>query len=202
MFISFSRTKKPVFMAEKWHYFPIHIPWHGISSKNLEMFEHGAKWNALMVRPDQDRSGLVMSGQVRSGQAMQSYLDPKVHIQHSACHTEATYQMSSQSGHRAQSNYSRYKNRLRALKHFRYLHIKAGVSKTFKVPAILSGTLHGDALSRVCAKYCSFSSWQKYLIMHFLLWHWKVKGNSEVMMLAWLKYWWLDSCCRFGRLNA
>ena len=65
-------------------------------------------------------SGQVRSVQFWSGQAMQSYLDLKIHIQHSACYTEATNQISCQSGQKAQSNYCRYTNRLRAFKHFRY----------------------------------------------------------------------------------
>ena len=88
-------NKKAVFIGAKWHCFAIHIPWHGISCKNLEKVEHGAKWNVKMVRP----------GQVWSGQAMKSYLDLKMHINHSACYTEATYQISGQLGHRAQGNY-------------------------------------------------------------------------------------------------
>ena len=91
-----------------------------------------------MVRPGQARRS-----QVRSGQAMQGYLDLKIHVQHSACHTEATYQTSCRSVHRAQSNHRRYTNRLRAFNHFRYLPVETGISKRFKVPAIF-GTLNGD----------------------------------------------------------
>ena len=47
----------------------------------------------------------LWSGQARSGQVMQSYLDLKVHEKYSACHTEATYQISYKLGHRVQSNH-------------------------------------------------------------------------------------------------
>ena len=115
-----------------------------------------------MKRPN----GQARSGQVWSGQAMQSDLDPKVHIQHSACYAEATYQLSCQQGHRAQSTQCRYTNRLRAFKHFHYLsaHRNRGVSKSSS--AISFGTLHGDALPMIYAKYCLFSRRQKYLKMH------------------------------------
>ena len=74
--------------------------------------------------------------QVRSGQVGPDDLDLKTYIQHSTCHTEATYQISCQSGHRAQSNHCRYTNRLRSFTHFRNLHIKAGISKSFKLSDI------------------------------------------------------------------
>ena len=107
--------------------------------------QFGAKWNALLVRSDQ---------------VMQSYPDLKMHILHSACYTKAAYQISGQSGVRAQSNHCRYTNRLRAFNYFRYLHIETGIMKSFKVPAILFGTLRGDVLSVICAKYGWFSSRQ------------------------------------------
>ena len=34
-------------MGEKWHCFVLHILWQGISSRNLEKVQFGAKWNAL-----------------------------------------------------------------------------------------------------------------------------------------------------------
>ena len=37
-------------MGEKWHCFVFRIPWHGISSENLEKVEFGEKWNALLSR--------------------------------------------------------------------------------------------------------------------------------------------------------
>ena len=60
--ITCARTKKAVLLGEKWHCFVIHIPWHGVSSENLENVEFGAKWSALMVRSGQPRSGQVMQG--------------------------------------------------------------------------------------------------------------------------------------------
>ena len=50
-------------------------------------------------------SDQVRSSHARSGLAKQSYLDLKIHIQHSTCYTEATYQIPCQSGHTTQSNY-------------------------------------------------------------------------------------------------
>ena len=145
-------------MGEKWHCFAICISWHRIGSKNLEKVEHGAKWNALMIRP----------GQVWPGQAMQSYLDLKTYIQHSACYTEATYQIPCQSGNRAWSNYCRYTDRLRAFKHFSYQSAHRNqYLKKFKVPATLFGTLHGDVLPMICAKCCWFWRGQTYFKMHF-----------------------------------
>ena len=99
-------------------------------------------------------SGQARSGQVWSGQAMQSYLDLKIHIQHSACYTEAAYLISCQSGHRARSDYCRYTIASGHLPIFAiYLHIETGISKSYKVPAILFGTLHDDVLPMICAKY-------------------------------------------------
>ena len=43
--VSESKSK---FYGRKWHCFIIHIPWHGISSENLEKVEFGEKWNALL----------------------------------------------------------------------------------------------------------------------------------------------------------
>ena len=63
-------------------------------------------------------NGQARSGKVWSGQVMQSYLGLKIVIQHSGCYTEATCEISYQSDHRVQS---RYTNRLRAFRHFRYL---------------------------------------------------------------------------------
>ena len=93
-------------------------------------------------------SGLVRSGQVRSGQAMQNYLVLKINIKHSACYTEATYQISRQSGHGAQSNYLGTVDIKIASGYLSifaiYLHIETDISKSLKVPAILFDTLHGD----------------------------------------------------------
>ena len=83
-----------------------------------------------------------------------------------------------------------------------YLYIETGILKSFKVPAILFGTLHGDILPMICAKYWIFEE-AKYLKMLFF------KGHSEVMTLLWLrqilmvellKYFFFSS--RFVRLNA
>ena len=74
------------------------------------------------------------------------------------------------------------------------------------MPNILFGTLHGDALPVICAKYCWFSSGWKYLKYIFLLWAWKINSLSEFMTLSTLICWWLNSKCyfssRFGRLSA
>ena len=102
------------FMGEKWRCSAIHMPWHGISSKNLKKVDHGAKSNALMVRSGQARSGVVRPGHAKLSGSENTY-------KLSACYTEAIYQISCQSGHRAQSNYCRYTNRLMVFKHFRYL---------------------------------------------------------------------------------
>ena len=50
-----------------------------------------------------------------------------------------------------------------------YLHIETRISKSFGEPAILFGTLHGDVLPVICAKYCLFSRREKYLKCIFLL---------------------------------
>ena len=106
-----------------------------------------------MKRPNW--SGLLRLGQVKSGQAMQSYLDLKIHIQHSTSYTEATYQISCQSSHRAQINTVDTQTASGHLNLFaRHLHIETGISKSFKVPAIIFGTVHGDTLLMICAKYC------------------------------------------------
>ena len=94
-------------MGEKGHCFAIYISWHGISSKNLEKVEHGAKSNALMVRPGQIRSGQVRSGHAKLSGSENTYTTFSMLYR-------STYQISFQWGHRAQSNYCRYTNRLRA----------------------------------------------------------------------------------------
>ena len=48
-----------------------------------------------------------------------------------------------------------------------YTHTETNISKSFKVSAILFGTLHGDVLPMICAKYCCISRRQKHLKMHF-----------------------------------
>ena len=42
-------NEKAVFMEEKRYCFVIHIPWHRISSENLEKVKFGEKWNALQA---------------------------------------------------------------------------------------------------------------------------------------------------------
>ena len=127
-------------------------------------------------------SGQVRPGEVRSGQAMQDYLDLKIHVQHSACHTKATYQTSCQSVHRAQSNHRRYTNRLMAFNHFRCLPVETGISRSFKVPAILFGTLYGDVLPMTCAKYCKF--WRRKKVLIRVFFHFDLQ-RSEVIQWSW-----------------
>ena len=93
------------------------------------------------ARAGQARSGLVMSGHAKfSG-------TKKKHIQHSACYNEVNWAIEPRvitvdtqiaSGHLS----------IFAV----YLHIETGISESFKVPAILFGTLHGDVLLMICAK--------------------------------------------------
>ena len=101
---------------------------------------------------------------------MQSYLDLKMHMQHLACYTEANHQISCQSGHRVRVITVDTQIASGHLSIFTiYLHIETGMLKSYKVPAILFGTLHGDVLPMICAKYRLFSGTQKYLKMHVLL---------------------------------
>ena len=140
-------------------------------------------------------SGQARLGQVMPGYVMQSYLDLKVHFQRSACPTEATYQISCQSGPRAQSNHCRYINRLRAFNHFRYLsvHRNRYLKKVLKCPPFFLSILHGETWSMQIFFLFFFSSRHNNLKMHFfLLWPWNVKCHSVVMNLSWLIHWWSD----------
>ena len=74
-----------------------------------------------------------------------------------------------------------------------YLHIKTSIFKSLEVPDILFGTIYGDVSLVICYKRCCFLSRQKYLKMRSSTWPRKVKGQSEVITLLWLTYWWLDS---------
>ena len=47
-----------------------------------------------------------------------------------------------------------------------YLHIETNISKSFKVIAILFGTIHVDVLRMIYAN-CWFWRWQTYFKMHF-----------------------------------
>ena len=122
-----------------------------------------------MKRPNgQARSGQDRSGQVWSGQAMQSFwtwkciyniqhaiqkLPTKFHVNQPIEPRVITVDTQIASGH---------------LNIFAiYLHIETGISKSYKVPAILFGTIHGDVLRMICAKHCWFSRRRKYLKMCF-----------------------------------
>ena len=61
------------------------------------------------------------------------------------------------------------------------------------MPAILFGTLHGDVLPIICAKYCWFEVGKSIKNVFFLLWPWNVKGHSEFITLSSLICLWLDS---------
>ena len=97
---------------------------------------------------------------------MQNYLDLKMHVQHSACRTEAAYQIICHLGYIC---HCQYINGVRAFNHFRYLSAtsKSVSGKVLEVPAILFGTLHGDVLPMSCANIADFGGDKKYLRMHF-----------------------------------
>ena len=48
-----------------------------------------------------------------------------------------------------------------------YLHIETGISKSFKLLAIIVSTLHGVVLPMICAKKLLIFEEAKYLKMHF-----------------------------------
>ena len=155
-------------MGAERHCFVVDISWQGISSENLEK-----GWvRCKMICPNDMHSG-ARSDQIRPGQVMQSHLDLKIDMQHSACHREVTYQISCQSSHRAQI-YRPYINRLRAFNHFRYLHIKTGISKSFELPAILFGTLVMFYPWSV-PNIVDFRGGKSIRKCIFLLWPWMVK---------------------------
>ena len=83
-----------------------------------------------------------------SGQVMQSYLDLKLHIkiQHALQKLRAKFHVDRVIESRITVDTQIASGHLSIFAI--YLRIDTGISKSFKVPAILFGTLHGDVLTR------------------------------------------------------
>ena len=166
-------NQKKLFCGRKWHCRVTYIPWYGISSENLEKVEFGAKWNALMVRsagPGQVRSCKVIWNwkYIYNIQCAIQKPPTKFHVNGAIEPRVIAVDTRIASGH---------------LTFFAiYLHIKTGISKSFKVPAILFGTLNNDVLPMICAKYCWFLRRQKYLKIHFFNFDLE---SSKVIQKSW-----------------
>ena len=122
--------KKAIFMGAKWHCFVIHITWHGISSENLE--KKSSVQNETPLWSGQARSGQVRSCEViliwedtYSIQRVKQKLPTKFHVNQAIEPGIITVDTQIASGHLI----------ILAI----YLHIETGISKFFKMSAILSG---------------------------------------------------------------